>query len=283
MTTTRSKQRTSTVTRRSVRRGLTSAALAACGAILAACASPPVDTPPTASYRRVGVMSVAAAALTQHQPGARPGEEHPAVRDIAAWNVDRAYEDQLAAAVQATLGVAVVKAPTTALAAAFNDPANPYMQPGFWAYRTDPVATGLRDYCAGNQLDAVVVASQSVDEDALGGSYRPLIGAGVYLRGDRPLVHLSAALSLVDCETGRTVERRRVGSGRSFAGSHGYPVRELPVGLVHGTITQMSSDEDARLRQALVALPAQAWVDTLENMVHPAQPPAFGRTMFPNS
>ena len=273
---------------RSIWSGLVASGIAAATLSLGACVSAPETAPLAATYKRVGVVSLAAGELTQRQTPDRAGDRardpKPSMRDIANWQVDRAYEEQLAAAVQIVLGAAPVKAAAPAGGLmALNNPGSPYVQPGFWQYRTDPVAASLRDYCADNHLDALVVATQSTDEDVLGGSYQALAGAGIYDRGGNHLVHLSAALRLVDCETGRTLEHRHLASGRSFSASHGYPVRALPEALTRKAYAQWTPDEESQLRQVLIALPADAWVDTLEDMVHPVRPPVPTRALMPNS
>jgi hypothetical protein len=260
------------------------AAVAAATIALAACSSPPTTTQVEANFHRVGVVSVAADELTQRRVGARERDDERKVRNIAPWGVDRAYEAQLAGAVQAALGAVPVVAPHPYPEfASLNDPSNPYVQPGFWAYRGDPTAAAVRAYCADNQLDAVVVATRSVDDDVLGGTYHPLDGAGVYAHGGSTLLHLSAALSLLDCATGRPLESHRVASGNAFAASHGYPVRDLTAALMNRDMGQWTSDDEARLKQALIDLPADAWVQTLNGMVHPEAPVIFGRTLLPNS
>ena len=273
---------------RSIWSGLVVVGWVAAAASLGACAIAPEPVPLAAPYQRVGVVSLAAGELTQRGAGYENRDRvrvpKPSVRDIANWQVDRAYEEQLAAAVQVVMGITVVKAPAPAgTLAALNDPGNPYVQPGFWQYHTDPVAATLREYCADNRLDALVVATQSTDEDVLGGTYQAIAGAGVYDHGGNHLVHLSAALRLVDCETGRTLEHRHLASSRSFAASHGYPVRALPEALTRKGNAQWTSTEESQLRQLLIALPADAWVDTLEDMVHPGRPPVPPRALMPNS
>jgi hypothetical protein len=251
---------------------------------LAACSSPPTTTQVAVDFHRVGVVSVAADEFTQRRVGARERDDERKVRSIAPWGVDRAYEAQLAGAVQLALAATpVLAAHPYPEFAGLNDPSNPYLQPGFWAYRGDPTAAAVRAYCADNQLDAVVVATRSVDDDVLGGTYHPLAGAGVYAHGGTTLLHLSAALSLLDCATGRPLETHRVASGNAFAASHGYPVRELPSAYTRKEMTQWSADDEAHVKQALIDLPADAWVQTLNGMVHPEAPVIFGRTMLPNS
>lgn len=252
--------------------------------MLGACALVPEPAPLAPAYQRVGVVSLTAGQLTQREADDRARVTKRNVRDISSWQIDRAYEEQLASAVQAVLGVAAVKStgPAPSLAA-LNDAANPYVQPGFWAYRTDPLAASLRDYCADNRLDVLVVATQSKDEDVLGGTYDALAGAGIYGRSNGPLVHLSAGLRLVDCETGRTLAHRHVASSRSFSASHGYPVRPLPASLAGKPLAQWTRDDDQQLRQFLIALPADAWTDTLEEIFHPGRPPVPARALMPNT
>jgi hypothetical protein len=256
---------------------------AACAlAALSACQTPPADPAIASSFKRVGVVSVTAAALTVHAPGASAYDDSRSVRDITAWAVDRAYEEQLAAAVQSIAGATAVRgtAPPADLTR-MNDPATPFVQPGFWSYPADPTAASIRAYCARNQMDALVVASASVDDDVLGGTYHPIAGAGVYAHDGNHLLYLSTALTLIDCETGRPLTRHRVSSGRSFAASHGYPVRDLAQAPAAGAA--WSAQEEQSIAQALIALPAQAWADTLQGMLHSDAPPIFGRTMLPGT
>jgi hypothetical protein len=264
-------------TRRAMRLGAACALTA-----LSACQTPPPDPALATHFKRVGVVSVTATALTVHAPGASSYDDSRSVKDISAWAVDRAYEEQLAVAVQSIAGATAVRG-TAAPAdlARMNDPSTPFVQPGFWSYPADPTAASIRAYCARNQMDALVVASASVDDDVLGGTYHPISGAGVYVQGGNHLLYLSTALTLIDCETGRPLVRGRVASGRSFAASHGYPVRDLAQAPAAGVA--WSSQDEQHIQQALIALPAQAWADTLQGMIHADEPPIFGRTMLPGT
>jgi hypothetical protein len=256
---------------------------AACALVaLGGCQTPSADPAFATDFKRVGVVSVTAAALTVHAPGANAYDDTRSVKDITAWAVDRAYEEQMAAAVQSIAGATAVRgtAPPADLAR-MNDPATPFVQPGFWSYPADPTAASIRAYCARNQMDALVVASASIDDDVLGGTYHAIAGAGVYAHDGNHLLYLSTALTLIDCETGRPLARHRVASGRSFAASHGYPVRDLAQAPAAGAA--WTPQDDQRIEQALIALPAQAWADTLQGMLHPDVPPIFGRTMLPGT
>jgi hypothetical protein len=253
--------------------------------LLAACQfAPPMTQVDAGGIHRVGVVSVAADHLTQLHEGVRLRDQQRAVQPIAQWGVDRAYEDQIAAAIPEALGAVAVRAPAPVdELAAMNDPATPYVQDDFWDYRADPIAEELRAYCAAHQLDALVIASRSVDDDVLGGSAHPIEGAGLYARGGARLLHLSAALTLVDCATGRPLDRHRVASVRAFPASHGYPVRDIAGTVNAASPASWSADDEARIRQALIALPAQAWADTLRGMLPYDGPPAFGRNLMPDS
>jgi hypothetical protein len=251
---------------------------------LSGCAVPPPMFLPMAQIHRVGVVSVTAVALTERTVGNTEFEYRSQVQDISAWGVDRAYEDQLAVAVESTLGATAVRAPTVPPELlSMNDPSTPYIQPEFWAYRADPLAASIRGYCTRNQIDTLLVASTSLDDDVLSGTYHPLSGAGVTEHAGNHLLHLSAALTLIDCETGRPLERRRVASGRSFEASHGYPVKGIPDGIGTASVASGSAADRERIRQALIALPAKAWEDTVRGMLPREGPPVFGRTMLPNT
>jgi hypothetical protein len=257
-------------------------AAAAIVAALNACQNVPPTNAVRADFRRVGVVSVAARELTQREVGAQARDERLAVREITPWGVDAAYEDQLAAAVQSALGATAVRAPyPLADLVQLNDPATPYIQRGFAIDRADPISISLRGYCADNHLDALVVATRATDEDLLGGSYRPLIGAGLYAHGGSGFVHLSASLTLIDCEIGRPLERHRL-AGAAFASSHGYPARVLPGELVHKDMAHWSADEEDRIRRALIELPRDAWAETLAGMVRSDDAVVFGRFLRPN-
>ena len=257
--------------------------LAAAAITLSACQLPPNTTQVEVHFQRVGVVSVAAADFTERRSGAGSSADERTVHDIAAWGVDRAYEQQLASAVESILGATAVRASVPVQLALMNDPATPYVQENFWDYRSDPLAETVRAYCSANSLDGVLVASASSDEDVLGGSYHPIRGAGLYARPGSQLLHLSAALTLIDCATGRPLERHRVASGRTFAGSHGYPVRDLSSGGTSAPAVSWTGAGDTRLQQALIALPGDAWGDTLRGMLRSNAPPAFGRSLLPDS
>lgn len=253
-------------------------------AATAACADPPVTTQVQAHFNRIGVVSVAATEFTQRRVGSGELDDQRSVRDISAWGVDRAYEEQLAAAVPQVLGVsAVTVADAAAALRPLNDPATPYVQPTFWAYRADPIAARIRDYCARTQLDALLVAARSSDDDVLGGTYHPNTGAGLYVHGDRRLLHLSATLTLIACDTGMPLETHHLVSGQSFPASHGYPVREVGADMAGKFTAPAGAGEDSGARQALIALPAHAWADTLRGMVYDGGPVVFGRALLPNS
>ena len=250
-----------------------SAVVAVVGLLLAGCATSPPPVPDEAAtrIRRVAVISMTAQVLHRQYTGLTVFGNEKEEKDIAAWNIDAAYEDQLAAALVKVRPLEVVRAPyPVAQFAHVNDLDGPWDAPAFRTANWGAVGSAISNHCAANALDAIVFATPVQTGDAMGGSNQFYGGAGLYARGpgDRvSILHLVASVALVDCRTARPIATRRLAR---FRNANGQP-RALPFVTTGPEVSRIpfsawTATTEQEVRDGLVKLPGYAWEPTIRSL-----------------
>ncbi len=223
---------------------------------LAACATHPLDPEVASRLKRLGVISMAAPEFDRVYVAVVVFGSQTETRDITSWGVDKAYEDQIAAAAETVTKATIVRAPY--LIADFihvNDLNGPVDYPLFWDPNWDKVRATAKTYCDANSLDAIIFATRQRNTDFIGGSDQRLDGAGVYARTNVAKLYLGTRLTLFDCSTGKPLLLRRA-----------TPTKDIPRELAVNPIPQWTTQDETTLRQELIGLPASAWTDMLRDM-----------------
>jgi hypothetical protein len=239
---------------------------------LTGCATAPRTIAPdvAAGIKRLGVVSVTADEFTRLYVGVTVFGNEREKKAIAAWNLDKAYEEQIGAAAEQVFGATVVKAAyPVADFARVNALKNGWDAPAYWGPHWDVIEAPVRDWCAANRMDAVLVAAQQKALDPFAGTNQAVAGAGVYsarMMGPSVL-HLLSTLSLLDCKTGKVLVTR--GLYKSEEGRHRDRLVSLPLPteVTRMPIPEWTPEVESRLRQDLVDLPRSAWTSTLRAMV----------------
>ncbi len=229
--------------------------------LLGACASAPEVAQPAAvqHIKRVAVVSTVGAALTRTYIGATVFGNEKHVREVPEWQLDRAYEEQIAAQLKRK-GYTVVDAAYPAQEFARVN------QGGRAEADWGAIAPALTAYCSANKLDAVVVMAKWGPE-----------GIGVYAqRAPRnwfALLFLRAQLGVLDCGSAKVVAARPVADPakkpKNALASRPMPAMPLPEGWPWYGQWEAQTYEQARV--ALLQLPAPVWAPLLDDML-PAAP-----------
>lgn len=238
---------------------------------LTGCASAPRTIAPDAAARiqRLGVVSVTAEEFTRQYVGVTVFGNEREKKSIAAWNLDKAYEDQIGAAAEKVLGATVVKAAyPVADFARVNALKNGWDAPAYWGPHWDVIEAPVREWCAANRLDAVLVAAQQKDLDPFSGTNQAVSGAGVYsARMGASVLHLLSNLSLLDCKTGEVLATQRLYRSQEGRYRDRLVSSPLPTEVSRLPIPEWTPEIENRLRQELQDLPKAAWTSTLRAMV----------------
>jgi len=100
---------------------------------VAGCATHSISPEQAARFKRVGVISLAAYEFDRQYVGVMVFGNEREVKDISAWDVDAAYEEQIAVAVESISSAKAVRAPyAKAEFAHLNDLSGPVDHPLFW-------------------------------------------------------------------------------------------------------------------------------------------------------
>jgi hypothetical protein len=227
---------------------------------LTACATHTLDPEAAARVKRLGVISMAALEFDQVYVAVVVFGNQTQTRDIASWGVDRAYEDQIAAAAESATKATVVRAPYLIQDFAHVNDLNGLVDyPLFWDPNWDKVRSAAQTYCGANQLDAILFATRQRSTDFIGGSNQRVDGAGMYARTNVAKLYLVTRLTLFDCASGQPLLLRQASR-----------TQDIPRELATKPMAQWTAQDEERLRQDLIALPAGAWADMLRDMFAPA-------------
>lgn len=238
---------------------------------LTGCATAPRTIAPdvAAGIKRLGVISVTADEFTRQYVGVTVFGNEREKKSIAAWNLDKAYEDQIGAAAEKVFGATVVKAPyPTADFARVNALKNGWDAPAYWGPHWDVIEAPVRDWCAANRLDAVLVAAQQKALDPFSGTNQAVSGAGVYsARMGASVLHLLSTLSMLDCKTGKVLVTQWLYKSQDGKHRDRLVSLPLPTEVSRMPIPEWTPEVENHLRQALLDLPKSAWASTLRAMV----------------
>ncbi len=240
--------------------------------VLTGCATAPQTVAPdvAAGIKRLGVVSVTADEFTRQYVGVTVFGNEREKKSMAAWNLDKAYEDQIGAAAEKVFGATVVKAAyPVADFARVNALKNGWDAPAYWGPHWDLIEMPVRDWCAANRLDAVLVAAQQKDLDPFSGTNQPVSGAGVYsarMMG-ASVLHLLSTLALLDCRTGKVLATQRLYKSQDGKYRDRLVSSPLPTEVSRLPIPEWTPEIENRLRQELLDLPKTAWASTLRAMV----------------
>ena len=221
---------------------------------------------PQARDKRVGIMSVIGQTYTRQYIAMTVFGNELEEMDSSSWGTDDEYERQAAAALSALGGIEVVQGQYSrkdfARLGATSRPD--------WA----AVADRVKEYCAKNQADAILVAypTGAPGDFAAGSGQGPLRGAGSYSKGGTSDLVVAAQVALVDCQTATPTASRNLGTPRrqggsvmSLLGSLGpassgdSPSKRVASELGKTPLKQLTEEQLANFRRTLVDLPKSSW------------------------
>ncbi len=105
--------------------------------------------------------------------------------------------------------------------------------------------------------------------DIFGGTNQS-VGGGIYSRRGVNILHGLVVVGLLDCKTGKPLAS--TGLTRVLSnGKMAFPTKALPEELARTKVAGWTPEVEQQLKQMVVTLPGQAWVDTLRKMAPPAK------------
>lgn len=250
---------------------LLAAAISGC-----ATAPPPLSPEVAARIKRVSVVSATADNFTRQYVGVTVFGNEREQRSISDWAADRAYEEQLGAAAEQVFSATYVKVEGAASQfVAVNDLKGPWDAPAFWGPNFSKVEASVKALCQAHALDALFIVAQRKSGDIFGGTNQVVSGAGIYTRRNIALMHLLSEVALLDCRTGKEIATRLLvkASPQPDGKTRYLPVSlPLPEELARTPIPQWTPEMEAQVRRELLALPREAWADTLRPLLGPPAP-----------
>lgn len=231
----------------------------------------PIDAALAAKIKRTDVISVAAGEFNRRYTGLTVFNNDEETINVPDWGLDKAYEAQLAEVIKAGRDIAVVQAPYKRELFTKANELN-----GGWegGYAWKDIESAVQAHCAANSLDALFVLTRSWSGDFLAGTNQSFNGVGMYARGGlgptRTYLHVVATLALLDCQTGKPIETRRVASrqgGLPGETSKSIPYRQIPFNKSQEPISTWTESELDDLRKALLVLPGFTWPTTVNSIL----------------
>jgi hypothetical protein len=222
---------------------------------LAGCATT-IEPQTASSIRRIGVISIAATDFQRIYVGFMVFGNEGESKDIREWDVDRAYEDQMATALEAVTKATVVRAPYSKWEMVhLNDLNGPMDHPMFWDPNWDAVREANKKYCEENNLDAILFATRVRAGDFIGGTNQRVDGVGIYARSNVAKLYMSARITIFDCRAAKPLILR------GFSATSG-----ISKDLATKPIAEWTPEEADQIKNGLIALPGNNWMNGLKSM-----------------
>lgn len=246
--------------------------------VCVSCASTPRTVSPeaTSNYKRIGVISVTAQKLSRQHVGMTVFGNEAEKIDSSSWNIDSKYQQQIAKELSAIGGFEVVQgAYSTQEFLHINDLNGPWDAPAFRGPNWGAIEQPIKEYCAKNQVGAIVTVFAVSGPDFIGGTNQTIQGAGIYTRGfgdstRHSVLHLISGVALVDCQTAKPVAVRGLAS--SHEGWPGQvlrasPLAPLPTEVSRTPLDRLSADQLTTIKDTLAELPGNAWAPTIHALL----------------
>ncbi len=142
-------------------------------------------------------------------------------------------------------------------------------------FNWDALEGPIKDYCAKNQVNAILVAVAAYGQDFTSNSHQRLGGAGFFVSGTnihvrgRGYLHLITIVALVDCQTAKPVATRGLASLRDGLPGQilrASPLMLVPVEIARAPLEQLTEAQIAMIKSNLVELPKKSWEPTLRTI-----------------
>ncbi len=242
--------------------------------LLTACATvQPLPKEVVAAAKRIGVVSQVGDTLNKQYVGITVFGNEQDPQNIADWNLDLVYEQQLAAAVKTIFNVdAVLLSDRRAEFSEVNRPSGAYRSLGSEVPNFENVSETGNHVCQALALDAVVLAAKWKSGDFLGGTNQSLEGIGIYARPRRTnaAVHVLFKLGYFDCKSKKFLSIAPVMNVLTpGSDSFGYVIARINGDLAAKPYSQWTPSDKQTLNQTVISLPVDAWTSTLRQMVSP--------------
>jgi len=251
-------------------------------ACLAGCASTSKPLSETASsFKKIGVVSVAANDFSRRHVGVTVFGNEFEKKDISGWGVNKAYEAQLATAVEKVFGALAVQAPYAA--AEFSR-----LNESGW----EAIESVAKAYCASAGVDAIVVAAPRKTGDIYAKTNQRLEGVGIYTRLSHGHLHVLAVVGLLDCRTGKPVATANL-ARRSIESQNGFPIiasdiptTAIPKMIGRAKMSDWTQGDEQSVRRIVIELPERFWAEAMKEMLSPislptSQPMSRGTSRSP--
>ena len=236
-------------------------------------------------YKRIGAVSVTADKLIRYYVGVTVfGNEHEE-KDVASWELDKEFAEQLGKAGALVFGATYISAPHSAPDFANANDARVLEFKPDQVWMTEKIGAAAQRYCDANGHDAILVASKHDRSDIWGSRQR--MGAMGIVSKSNPFgdpfsfAYVSSRISLYDCRDGLVVGTRLLGYVSDEKPSEpGMRLRRVPPDVAKLAPSRWDDAAAAKARTALMEAPGPSWDQTVRAIVSPPDDarPASGTT-----
>lgn len=259
---------------------LATCAIAACGGAIATQARAQADGQAQTvkdrapGYKRIGAVAVTADKLTWYFVGATVLTNEREEKDVASWDLDKAFADQLGKASERVFEATYVAAPYAASDfAGANDNRTLDFTP-YATWMTQKIGGVAQRLCDANALDALLVASKQNRDDMWGS--RQSMGALGIAGKSNPFVdppyfaYVSSRVSLYDCRLSRVLATRILGyvPGGKYT-ELTMRMRRIPYEIAKVPPSQWDEAARDKIRALIVETPGPSWEETVRAIVTP--------------
>ena len=205
--------------------------------------------------QRLGVISIVAEKLNRTYVGVLVFGNEREEKDVSSWGLDKAYEAQIASAVESKISAKII--PTTHDASNFrslNDTSGPAMlaEPN-WSN----VAVSAKKFCVENNLDGVFFLTRAQSGGFFGPSSNQFLeGVGVYASGSTSGVYISSRLTLLDCTSLKPLGEEEISAGRF-----------LEPEIAKKPLSNWSEEDEKVVHQNLIEVPTYTLNRKLDGML----------------
>lgn len=227
-----------------------------------------------AQFKTIAVVSTVAQQFNRQYTGATAFGNETEKINIANWNVDDEFEQQIVEAMNGLGPIKAVRLPDVRQQLlGINDPNGPWHAPAFTNPKWSAVEGKLRELAVKHKVDGFVFVTRRMSTDFLAGTNQLFSGSGFYARGfgsstSVSVMHVIAWVSIADAN-GKPVGMLTLAGKHEGWGNHmTVPITIVAADLARAPLASYDEGRNKNVRALLIDVPGKTLAATINTLLY---------------